>query len=51
MLGRVGGCFFALWFDWFGGVLGELVLPDQGAYPTQGRLLVFNGRRGGKSVL
>ena len=29
----------------------HIVLPDQGAYPTQGRLLVFNGRRGGKPVL
>jgi hypothetical protein len=29
----------------------HIVLPDQGAYPTQGRLLVFNGRRAGKPVL
>jgi hypothetical protein len=29
----------------------NIVLPDQGAYRTQGRLLVFNGRRQGKPVL
>jgi hypothetical protein len=29
----------------------HIVLPDQGAYPTHGRLLIFNGRRGGKPVL
>ena len=29
----------------------HIVLPDQGAYPTRGRLLVFNGRQGGKPVL
>lgn len=29
----------------------HIVLPDQGAYPTQGRLLVFNGRKDGKPVL
>lgn len=29
----------------------HIVLPDQGAYPTQGRLLVFNGRRHGHPVL
>lgn len=29
----------------------HIVLPDQGAYPTQGRLLVFNGRRNGRPVL
>jgi hypothetical protein len=29
----------------------HIVLPDQGAYPTRGRLLVFNGRRAGKPVL
>jgi hypothetical protein len=26
----------------------NIVLPDQGAYPTQGRLLIFNGREGGR---
>ncbi|HEY5708517.1 MAG TPA: hypothetical protein VIS51_03910 [Solirubrobacterales bacterium] len=26
----------------------NIVLPDQGAYPTQGRLLIFNGRQGGR---
>ncbi len=26
-------------------------MPDQGAYRTQGRLLVFNGREGGKPVI
>jgi hypothetical protein len=29
----------------------QIVLPEQGAYPTQGRLLVFNGRRHGHQVL
>lgn len=29
----------------------NIVLPDQGAYPTQGRLLIFNGREGGKPTL
>ena len=29
----------------------NIVLPDQGAYRTQGRLLVFNGREGGKPVI
>jgi hypothetical protein len=29
----------------------HIVLPEQGAYPTQGRLLVFNGLLGGKQVL
>ena len=29
----------------------NIVLPDQGAYPTQGRLLIFNGREGGKPVI
>jgi hypothetical protein len=29
----------------------NIVLPDQGAYPTQGRLLIFNGREGGRAVL
>jgi len=29
----------------------HIVLPDQGAYPTQGRLLVFNGRRGNRPLL
>jgi len=29
----------------------HIVLPDQGAYPTHGRLLIFNGREGGKPVL
>jgi hypothetical protein len=29
----------------------NIVLPDQGAYRTQGRLLIFNGREGGKPVL
>jgi hypothetical protein len=28
-----------------------IVLPDQRPYPTRGRLLVFNGREGGKPVL
>lgn len=29
----------------------NIVLPDQGAYPTQGRLLIFNAREGGKPVI
>ena len=29
----------------------NIVLPDQGAYRTQGRLLIFNGRKNGKPVL
>jgi hypothetical protein len=29
----------------------HIVLPDQGAYPTHGRLLIFNGKRNGKPVL
>jgi len=29
----------------------HIVLPDQGAYPTRGRLLVFNGRQNGHPVL
>ncbi len=29
----------------------NIVLPDQGAYRTQGRLLIFNGRKGGAPVL
>lgn len=29
----------------------NIVLPDQGAYPTRGRLLLFNGRRRGRPVL
>ena len=29
----------------------NIVLPDQGAYRTQGRLLVFNGREGGRPVI
>jgi len=29
----------------------NIVLPDQGAYPTRGRLLIFNGRRKGRPVL
>jgi hypothetical protein len=29
----------------------HIVLPDQGAYPTHGRLLIFNGREQGKPVL
>lgn len=29
----------------------HIVLPDQGAYPSQGRLLIFNGREGGRPVL
>lgn len=29
----------------------HIVLPDQGAYPTHGRLLVFNGREKGRPTL
>jgi hypothetical protein len=29
----------------------HIVLPDQGAYPTHGRLLIFNGRQAGKPVI
>lgn len=29
----------------------HIVLPDQGAYPTHGRLLIFNGRQGKKPVV
>jgi hypothetical protein len=29
----------------------HIVLPDQGAYPTRGELLIFNGRRRGHPVL
>ena len=29
----------------------HIVLPDQGAYPTHGRLLIFNGRQKGKPAL
>jgi hypothetical protein len=29
----------------------HIVLPDQGAYPSRGRLLIFNGKRAGKPVL
>jgi hypothetical protein len=29
----------------------NIVLPDQGAYRTQGRLLIFNGREGNKPLL
>jgi hypothetical protein len=29
----------------------NIILPDQRPYPTQGRLLAFNGREGGKPVL
>jgi hypothetical protein len=29
----------------------HIVLPDQGAYPTQGRILIFNGREKGRAVL
>jgi hypothetical protein len=29
----------------------HIVLPDQGAYPTHGRLLVFNGKQKGKPVI
>jgi hypothetical protein len=30
---------------------GNIVLPDQGAYPTHGRLLIFNGRQKGRPVI
>jgi hypothetical protein len=30
---------------------GNIVLKEQGAYPTQGRLLIFNGREGGQPVI
>lgn len=29
----------------------NIVLPDQGAYPTQGRLLIFNGRQAGRPLI
>ncbi len=29
----------------------NIVLPDQGAYRTQGRLLIFNGRKNGRPVI
>jgi hypothetical protein len=29
----------------------NIVLPDQGAYATQGRLLIFNGRQGGHPAI
>jgi hypothetical protein len=29
----------------------NIVLPDQGVYRTQGRLLIFNGRRAGRPVI
>jgi hypothetical protein len=29
----------------------RIVLPDQGAYRTQGRLLIFNGRKAGRPVI
>lgn len=29
----------------------HIVLPDQGAYPTRGRLLIFNGRQGGRPAI
>ena len=29
----------------------HIVLPDQGAYPTRGRLLIFNGRQNGNQAL
>ena len=29
----------------------HIVLPDQGAYPTHGRLLIFNGRQKGRPVI
>jgi hypothetical protein len=29
----------------------NIVLPDQGAYRTQGRLLIFNGRKQGRPVI
>jgi hypothetical protein len=30
---------------------GDIVLKEQGAYPTQGRLLIFNSRENGKPVI
>lgn len=30
---------------------GNIVLKEQGAYPTQGRLLIFNGREAGRPVI
>ena len=30
---------------------GDIVLKEQGAYPTQGRLLIFNGKEQGRSVI
>lgn len=30
---------------------GNIVLKEQGAYPTQGRILIFNGRKRGKPVI
>lgn len=30
---------------------GNIVLKEQGAYPTQGRLLIFNGREDGRPVI
>ncbi len=30
---------------------GNIVLKEQGAYPTQGRILIFNGRERGKPVI
>src|ERR1700710_468867 len=35
----------------FGQFWAHIVLPDQGAYPTPGRLLIFNGRQKGKPVI
>jgi hypothetical protein len=29
----------------------HIILPDQRPYPTSGRLLIFNGRRGGRPVI
>jgi len=29
----------------------HIVLPDQGAYPTHGRLLIFNGKQNGRPVI
>jgi hypothetical protein len=29
----------------------HIVLPDQGAYPSHGRLLIFNGRQKGRPVI
>jgi hypothetical protein len=29
----------------------NIVLPDQGAYPTRGRLLIFNGRKDGRPAI